>query len=411
MAAKSATSNRSGRYISQSTGYRAFLPNPLPPVPAVELDGEMQCALNDAALELGRLDGLTINLPNPDLFLSMYVRKEALLSSQIEGTQASLEDVLAYEAQANVGESNDAADVVNYVAAMNYGLERLRSLPLSLRLIREIHGKLLANSRGQEKRPGEFRTSQNWIGSSGSTIQNASFVPPPPHELPAALASLEKFVHSNEPIPALLRCALVHAQFETIHPFLDGNGRVGRLLITFLLCHDGILSRPLLYLSYYFKANRAEYYDRLNAVRFGGDWEGWLKFFLRGVIEVALQATATAKKVLELRREHMAIVTSARPKGATNALRLLDLLFDRPYQFSRLVSESLQVSTPTANALLSVFEQLGLVREMTQMSWGRVYSYHPYLELLREGTEIQRPSPMVKATGGVRTGPRHVPRG
>ncbi|MEX0675776.1 MAG: Fic family protein [Pirellulales bacterium] len=354
----------------------------------MHVDGEMQCLLNDAALELGRLDGLAINLPNPDLFLSMYVRKEALLSSQIEGTQASLDDVLAYEVQAQSHRSKDAVEVVNYVRAMNYGLERLKTFPLSLRLIREIHGVMLEGVRGGEKLPGEFRKSQNWIGSAGSTIETADFVPPPPHEVQAALANFEKFLHSKLAIPALLRCALVHAQFETIHPFLDGNGRIGRLLITFLLCHDGVLRRPLLYLSYYFKIHRSEYYDRLNAVRFEGDWEGWLKFFLRGVVEVARQAAETAKRILDMRASHLETVRKARPKGSTNALRLLDLLYMAPYQSASATSETLKISVPTANSLLSTFQGIGILREVTQASWGRIYAYKPYLDLLREGTEI-----------------------
>ncbi|MEX2317098.1 MAG: Fic family protein [Pirellulales bacterium] len=354
----------------------------------MEVDGEMQCLLNDAALELGRLDGLTVNLPNPDLFLSMYVRKEALLSSQIEGTQASLDDVLAYEVQGESQRSADAVEVVNYVRAMNHGLERLKEFPLSLRLIREIHGVMLEDIRGNEKMPGEFRKSQNWIGSAGSTIETAAFVPPPPHAVQPALGKLEKFLHSKLPIPVLLRCALVHAQFETIHPFLDGNGRVGRLLITFLLCHDGALQRPLLYLSYYFKLHRSEYYDRLNAVRFNGDWEGWTKFFLRGVIEVARQAALTAKRILELRAGHLEMVRKARPKGANNALTLLDLLYMAPYQTATTVGKRLKISIPTANALISTFQGIGILQQVNRTSWGRIYAFNPYLDLLREGTEV-----------------------
>ena len=319
----------------------------------------------------------------------MYVRKEALLSSQIEGTQASLDDVLAYEAHAGTRHTEDAVDVVNYVRAINYGLDRLKTFPLSLRLIREIHGETLNRGRGREKSPGEFRRSQNWIGASGSTIQTAAFVPPPPQDLPAALSDLEKFLHTKDPIPVLLRCALVHAQFETIHPFLDGNGRVGRMLITFLLCHEGVLQRPLLYLSYFFKVHRLEYYERLNAVRFEGDWEGWLKFFLKGVIEVSQQASATAKRILALRAEHVALVTKARPKGSTNVVRLLDSLYERPYQSAAYVSQTLNVSVPTAHSLLSTLERIGLLQEMTLASWGRVYSYAPYLDLLRDGTEVE----------------------
>lgn len=382
-------SARAGRFVGQPTGYRAFIPAPLPPDPPLLLDGEAQCLLNDAALELGRLDGIAVNLPNPDLFLSMYVRKEALLSSQIEGTQASLDDVLEYEVAADRrGRDAESVDVIRYVRAMNYGLERLKEdFPLSLRLIREIHRELLSDGRGSERMPGEFRESQNWIGAAGSTIDTASFVPPPPHEMTTALWELESFIHGGRSTPLLIRCAFVHAQFETIHPFLDGNGRVGRLLITFLLCHAGALRRPLLYLSYFFKARRQEYYERLNAVRLEGDWEGWVKFFLSGMVEVARQAATTAHRIIHLREAHQNLIRSAMPKAAMNGFRLLDRLYGQPYATAASVTDSLEVSQPTANGLLSRLESAGIVREVTKQSWGRVYVYQQYLDLLREGTE------------------------
>lgn len=382
------TSHRAGRFISQPTGYRAFIPAPLPPDPPLGFDEQSQCLLNDAALELGRLDGIAINLPNPDLFLSMYVRKEALLSSQIEGTQASLDDVLEYEVAADAYGHAEATEVVRYVRAMNYGLDRLREkFPLSLRLIREIHRELLSDGRGSERMPGEFRSSQNWIGSAGSTIETASFVPPPPHEMTASLGDLERFIHGAESTPLLIRCALVHAQFETIHPFLDGNGRVGRLLVTFLLCHAGALRRPLLYLSYFFKSRRQEYYERLNAVRFDGDWEGWVKFFLTGVVEVARQAAGTAQRIVRLREGHRSLIGSAMPRAAMNALRLLDHLYGRPYATAASIVEAIGVSQPTANGLLGKLESAGIVQEVTKQAWRRVYVYQPYMDLLREGTE------------------------
>ncbi|MBI3861811.1 MAG: Fic family protein [Planctomycetia bacterium] len=398
-------SNRAGRYVRQPTDYRAFIPAPLPPTaPPLESSGEIQCSLNDAALELGRLDGLTVNLPNPDLFLSMYVRKEALLSSQIEGTQASLDEVLEYEALSPTRKrAPEAADVIRYVAAMNFGLQRLRKMPLSLRLIREIHGELMKEGRGSNRMPGEFRTSQNWIGESGCTINTASFVPPPPHEMTVALADLEKLIHSRIAIPLLIKCALIHAQFETIHPFLDGNGRVGRLLITFLLCHEKAISRPLLYLSYFFKANRSEYYDRLNAIRFAGDWEGWIQFFLRGVAEVAQQATGTARKILSLREQHQQLIHTALPRAATNALRLLDHLYAKPYADANDVVGALHVSQPTANQLLTKLEKAGLLQEITRQSWGRLYSYREYLDLLKEGTEKLGPDAPQAASRGKST--------
>lgn len=246
--------SRAGTFVKQPTGYSAFMPKPLPPDPPLTMDADLQVLLSHADQSLGRLDGSTDILPDPDLFVAMFVRQEAVLSSQIEGTQASLVDILEFEADAaRRNLPGDVSEVVNYVGAMNYGLQRLRSLPLSLRLISEIHGQLLRNARGASRRPGEFRTSQNWIGPAGASIERATFVPPPPHEMQRALSGLESFLHDGHPMPVLLKCGLVHAQFETIHPFLDGNGRVGRLLITFLLVQQGVLRRPLLYLSLYLK--------------------------------------------------------------------------------------------------------------------------------------------------------------
>jgi Fic family protein len=266
---------RAGRYVQQTTGYKAFIPEALPPQPDIEFDGELRTLLSQADRDIARLDAIAALLPNPDLFVAMYVRHEAVLSSQIEGTQSTLEDVLAFEAQGTSNDTpKDVEEVINYVRAMNHGLRRLNELPLSLRLVREIHGELMHNVRGGEKTPGEFRTSQNWIGPAGSTLTNASFVPPPPHELMNALGALEKFLHEGKTnTPLLIRCGLAHAQFETIHPFLDGNGRVGRLLITLILCEEQALSRPLLYLSVFLKAHRIEYYDRLTAIRNYGHWE------------------------------------------------------------------------------------------------------------------------------------------
>lgn len=380
--------NRAGRYFQQPTGYKAFVPNPLPPDPPLQLDEEIQCLLERAVMRLGRLEGLTIHLPNPDLFLSMYVRKEAVLSSQIEGTQASLDDVLAYEVQ-QPQLDNDASEVVNYVQAMKYGLTRLATLPLSLRLIREVHAELLKDVRAGElvRTPGEFRTSQNWIGRPGCTLNEAIFVPPPPYEMNLALNELEKYLHDPAPLPTLVRCALVHAQFETIHPFLDGNGRAGRLLITLLLCQAGMLTQPLLYLSYYFKANRDEYYEWLNRVRTTGDWEGWVRFFLRGVAEVAEQAADTAMQIIALRRKHIEAIREAYPRASGNAVRLLDRCFEQPYFNAARCSDQLAVSVPTANSLVARLQKLGFLREVTGQSYGRVFAYEPYLALLREGTK------------------------
>lgn len=376
---------RSGRIVRQPTGYSAFIPAPLPLTPPLVVDAELELLRHEATLELGRLDAATLYLPNPDLFLSMYVRKEALLSSQIEGTQASLDDVLEFEAKREVTRSGDASDVVRYVRAMNYGLERIQSLPLSLRLIREIHRELLASGRGAEKSPGDFRSSQNWIGPAGCTLNDAQFVPPPPHEMHEALGNLEAYLH-NSVDTILIRCAIAHALFETIHPFLDGNGRVGRLLITLMLCHDRTLSRPLLYLSYYFKANRQEYYDRLMNVRYKGAWEEWTKFFLRGVSDVAKQARETATRITELQVKHRNQINSFAPRSSANLLRLLDSLFLQPITSAPAVTKSLSVSQPTANALLNRLEACGILEELTHLKWRKTYKYKAYLEILREGT-------------------------
>jgi len=374
---------RSGRFIRHPTGYRAFHPAPLPPDPPLRMVGELQRLLSDADRALGGLDGITAILPNPDLFVAMYVRQEAVLSSQIEGTQASLTDVLVFEADAQgTGDVADVEEVVNYVRAMNYGLDRLRELPLSLRLLREIHGKLLDGVRGQEREPGHFRRSQNWIGPPNCTLASATFVPPPPEDLLDVLGALEVFLHDAS-LPPLAHAALVHAQFETIHPFLDGNGRVGRLLVTFLLCHRGVLSRPLLYLSHYLKRHRAEYYDRLQAVRVDGKWEEWIAFFLRGVAQVAAEARATAERIVALREEHRTQLQGA-GKSSANLLRLLDLMFELPILTPRGVERRLAVTYPTAASLIGRLEVAGLLRETTGKKRGRRYEYRPYLELFED---------------------------
>jgi Fic family protein len=311
----------------------------------------------------------------------MYVRHEAVLSSQIEGTQSTLEDVLEFEADAPGEERpKDVEEVVNYVRAMNYGLRRLDKLPVCLRLIREIHAELLAGVRGSERTPGEFRRNQNWIGPAGCTLETATFVPPPVHEMHQALGNLEKFLHQAEPMPRLIHCGLAHAQFETIHPFLDGNGRVGRLLITFLLCQQGILQRPLLYLSYYLKAHRAQYYDRLDAVRHDGDWEGWLRFFLRGIYEVSQSATDTARAILQLREEYRQKISALGATSGSGA-RLLDYLFEQPIVSIRMVEKKLGCAYVTAGKLVDQLTKLGLLKEITGRQRNRRYRYEPYLAL------------------------------
>jgi len=373
---------RAGRYILQPQGYRAFVPAPLPPIPPVRMDDEMWALLSQADRALGRLDGATAILPNPDLFVSMYVRKEAVLSSQIEGTQASLIDVVEYESKAvKAGLPGDVGEVVNYVGAMNYGLARLKELPVSLRLMREIHARLLAGVRGSDKNPGEFRSSQNWVGGANSRPDTARYVPPPPYEMQAALDNLEKYTHDDAPVPLLIKVGLIHGQFETIHPFLDGNGRMGRLLITLLLCEQGALQRPLLYLSYYFKQNRAEYYDRLQAVRDAGDWESWLKFFLRGVALVAGEAAVTARGVEDLREKDRRAITDHLGRSAGNGLVLLEQLYQSPIVDVPTVARILQRSVANANLLVHEMVKLGILRETSGRKRNRRFAYAAYLDL------------------------------
>jgi Fic family protein len=375
--------SRTGRQVTQPSGYRAFIPAALPYDPPLRYAPRLLALLSEADQELARLDAATEFLPNPDLFVRMYVRKEAVLSSQIEGTQASLVDVLEHEALAVRAGARPVTEVVNYVRAMNLGLERLATLPLSLRLLREIHAELLRGTRGSERTPGEFRRSQNWIGPERCTLAEAQYVPPPPGEALAAMGDLEGFLHGGDPLPVLVRAALVHAQFETIHPFLDGNGRVGRLLITFLLCAKGVLRRPLLYLSYDFKRRRQEYYDRLQAVRDKGDVEGWVSFFLEGVRDVAREGTDTARRILRLREEHRALV-STRLKNSTTGIQLLDSLFERPVVTVQLVQELLGRSYPAANDLVAGFVNVGLLREITGRARNRIFRYDPYVAIFGE---------------------------
>jgi len=381
-------SPRGGRLVIQqkgADGYSAFVPNPLPPKPPLMIDDEMSLLMERANRALGRLDGCTYTLPNPDLFLYMYVRKEAVLSSQIEGTQASLDDLLEYEGEIEGKSSpDDINEVSNYVDAMNYGLERLRELPLSLRLIGEIHARLMAGIRGGHKGPGEFRASQNWIG--GTRPGNAAFVPPPAHEVFPCLGDLEKFLH-DETVPPLLKAGLAHAQFETIHPFLDGNGRMGRLLISFILCHDQVLEKPLLYLSLFFKKYRQEYYERLNGVRRDGDWEGWIKFYLQGVYEISKQATDAAKAIMDL-MAHDRQKAAGLGKASPTALALLDMLYRRPYVTIPYVARELGISSPAASKAVGNLTTLGILKEVSGKKRDRVYLHESYLSIIREGTEI-----------------------
>lgn len=376
---------RAGRYVRQLEGYRAFIPAELPPVPAVKLAGTLQRALSDADRALGRLDGSVQTLPNPDLFVLMYVRKEAVLSSQIEGTQSSLQDLLAAEARMlGPDHPDDVDEVVNYVRAMRHGLARLAELPVSVRLIREIHAELLHGVRGSRLTPGDLRTSQNWIGPAGCTLAEAAFVPPPPAEVPAALGALERFLHGQDDLPLLIRVGLAHAQFETIHPFLDGNGRVGRLLITFLLCERGALRKPVLYLSHYFKRHRQEYYDRLQAVRDAGDFEGWLTFYLRGVGSVSIEAADTARRILELRETHRREITEHLGRAAGNGHRVLERLYEQPIVSVKDVQGLLGTTFAGSNRIVQRLADLGILREVTGQARHRRFRYEAYIRLFEE---------------------------
>ena len=377
--------NRAGAFIMQPSGYKSFLPHDLPPEPPIAIDGEMLALLSEADRKLGRLDGITQILPNPELFVAMYVQKEAVLSSQIEGTQASLTDVL--EINTKEEKKEDVGEVVNYVKAMKYGLDRLREFPLCLRLIREIHAELLNNGRGSNRNPGEFRKTQNWIGPAGCTLSNARFVPPTVPDMEKSLESLENFFYEEDHLPALVKIALIHSQFESIHPFLDGNGRMGRLLITFWLCHQGILSEPLLYLSYYFKKNRQEYYDRLMDVREKGDWEGWIKFFLRGIAVTADEAITAAKEIIRLKSNCEDKIIENNYNAIYNVL--LDNIFLHPVITINDAVEVMQVSYPTASKTIDNFCKMNILTDITpDQKRNKRYAFLTYMEILNRGTEL-----------------------
>lgn len=377
---------RAGGYQQQPDGYKAFVPSPLPPSPPVRLEGELQALLSTADRALGRLDGSVLTLPNPDLFVFMYVRKEAVLSSQIEGTQSSLQDLLAAEAELlGVGSAHaDVDEVINYVNAMKHGLGRLKELPVSVRLIREIHERLLQGVRGSRLTPGELRKSQNWIGPMGAGLNQATFIPPPHHLVPDLLGQLERFLHEDDRLPLLIKIGLAHVQFETIHPFLDGNGRVGRLLITFLLTEREVLHKPVLYLSHYFRQHRQEYYDHLQAVRTKGDWEGWLGFFLRGVIAVSKAAAETARKIQLLREAHRTAITAQMGRGAGNGHRVLESLYQRPIVSVHDVEKVTGTTYTAANNLVARMVELGILVEMTGYARNRRFRYDPYVKLFTD---------------------------
>ncbi len=380
-----------GHYVTISTvgeEARAFVPAPLPPNPPIEWTPEIRSKFDQALLALGRLDSIATFLPDISLFLYMYVRKEAVLSSMIEGTQSSLSNLLLFELDMEPGVPlDDAREVSNYVAALDYGLNRLvEGFPLSLRLLREIHGVLLSRGRGSNQAPGEFRRTQNWIG--GTRPGNAAFVPPPVEQIQECMGKLELFLHDQqEPIPALLKAALAHVQFETIHPFLDGNGRLGRLLITLLLCEKKVLREPMLYLSLYFKTHRQYYYELLNNVRLTGNWEAWLDFFAEAVIATATQAVDTARQLIDLAGEHRDKINGL-GRAAASALRVHRTLMERPIATAGWLVEKIGITPATINKCLDHLEHLGIVRELTGKKRNRIFSYTGYVEIMNQGTEL-----------------------
>ena len=380
-----------GHYAKVSTvgeSVLAFVPAPLPPDPSIDWTPELRSKFDKALLALGRLDSVSRLLPDTSLFLYMYVRKEAVLSSMIEGTQSSLSDLLLFELDQEPGVPlNDVLEVSNYVRALYYGLKRLtEGFPLSLRLIGEVHGILLTKGRGSNQTPGEFRKSQNWIG--GTRPGNAAFVPPPPEKVMECMGKLELFLHDQpEPTPILLKAALAHVQFETIHPFLDGNGRLGRLLITLLLCEQEVLQQPMLYLSLYFKTHSQYYYELLNKVRITGDWEAWLDFFAEAVIVTATQAVETAQQLLDLANKDRANIIEL-GRAAASTVQVHRVLIEHPIATSGLIVEKTGITHATVNKALEHLVRLGIVTELTKQKRNRLFSYSRYFDIMNRGTEL-----------------------
>jgi Fic family protein len=380
-------SERAGKFVLTPHGYKSFIPKELPPEPPIEYDDELQLLLSKADRNLARLDGITFVLPNPDLFIAMYVKKEALLSSQIEGTQASLEGVLEFEADLVPKEDiNEIKDVVNYIKALDYGIERLSETSMSLELIKEIHKILLEGTRGDGLNSGDFKTVQNYISTSGASIREAIFVPPTPDITLPAMEGLERFLLEKDKIPILVKIGLIHSQFETIHPFLDGNGRVGRLLITFYLVWKEILSKPLLYLSFYLKNNRSEYYDLLMKVRTEGAWEEWLKFFLKGVSETSEEAVNTAREIIQL-KDDITKRLYENSISSIHAIRLIDLLFESPLVSNKEVIDKLDMTPVTATKLMNKFEEIGILKEITGKKRYKRYLFAEYVNIISRGTD------------------------
>ena len=379
--------NRAGAFVSNLTGemaYQSFRPAPLPPNPPIALSGELVAKLVDANKKLAALDGLSARIPNMDLFVSMYVRKEALLSSQIEGTQCTLDDILNPLMEENT--NRNVSDVVNYIKATEFALNRLHSLPLCNRLIKETHAVLMEGVRGQEKSPGEFRYSQNWIGGQGSTIRNARYIPPNPEDMQTAMSDLEKYMNGDDSLDPLIQAALIHYQFETTHPFLDGNGRVGRLLITLFLMEKGILSHPALYISYFLKMNRIEYYDRMTQVRKTGDYEQWVMFFLQALSDSAGDAIQTIDALTALHSQSVARLGAFSKRQQTNLLKLFAYIETNPIIDVQKTAAALGLSYNTVSKMVTILVDEGILRQTDKAGKAKIYSYADYLDILRKDT-------------------------
>ena len=379
--------NRAGTFVSNLSGemaYESFRPAPLPPNPPIEVSGELLTKLIDANKKIATLEGLSSRIPNMELFISMYVRKEALLSSQIEGTQCTLEDILNPLIEDNT--NRDVSDVVNYIRATEFALERLKTLPLCNRLIKETHAVLLESVRGQEKNPGEFRYSQNWIGGQGSTLKNARYIPPNPEDMLTAMSDLEKYINSDDPLDPLIQAALIHYQFETTHPFLDGNGRVGRLLITLFLMEKGILSTPALYISYYLKMNRIEYYDRMTQVRRTGDYEQWISFFLQAFADSAEDAIHTIDRLTALHDKSTKLFEDLTKRQRTSVLKVFSYLESNPIIDIQKTATTLEMSYNTVSKVVSILVEDRILEQTDKSGKAKIYSYTEYIDILRKDT-------------------------
>ena len=379
--------NRAGTLVGNLSGemaYESFRPAPLPPNPPIEVSGELLTKLIDANKKIATLEGLSSRIPNMELFISMYVRKEALLSSQIEGTQCTLEDILNPLIEENT--NRDVSDVVNYIRATEFALERLKTLPLCNRLIKETHAVLLESVRGQEKNPGEFRYSQNWIGGQGSTLKNARYIPPNPEDMLTAMSDLEKYINSDDTLDPLIQAALIHYQFETTHPFLDGNGRVGRLLITLFLMEKDILSTPALYISYYLKMNRIEYYDRMTQVRRTGDYEQWISFFLQAFADSAEDAIHTIDLLTALHDKSTKLFDSLTKRQRTSVLKVFSYLESNPIIDIQKTATTLEMSYNTVSKVVSILIEDGILKQTDKSGKAKIYSYTEYLDILRKDT-------------------------